>query len=1160
MAFWERKPVDGKQQAPPVRRVQPQDAGVLAGRGPDAGPATSSQLAALQQLSYLSAEQGSRTIHQDLPPDFAQPHMDQPAPAPRVDSKDSIREQGRGRHHSSPSRTDDLLRRHGARFASFSVIGGGIFVAGLLLQAVLTSGLRVPSLISYIVQAVISVEASYLLNRWFTWKGVKAPFWGSFLRYNLQKAVTVTANFILYGLLLKLGVQYLLDNVLLTIVFTFVNYIGADKLVFLRGSTQMIAALTGPLPVVTGPISELRPDRKTAGLSRRARRDRPSVSVVIPVRSNEKTIRAAVDSILGQDYPLFRELILVGSPGDSTWAALRGINDPRLFVMETETPSGIRDANFKRDFGIRQTSGELLALIDSDMVLPPDWLSRAVWLLQENEVDCVAGVMRSIRDDFWGRFVDRNRLGAKTPRANSAYLVTADGFGAAGFKPPITADILFTRKMYEDCPIDSSWSHGSLEDYEWFWRVVQRGHQVLVSDELYGWHHHRAGLKNLAREYRRSARGCAFFIRTHRDSPFAQKRMTQAIVLPLAVFGLMLGIAAAAYMHHGKLAMATFTAVALAGLAFFSIREFARSRTLESLAYPIPALALGMNYTASLAANLIRSASVPVAAAIGESAVLDRETPLRYRMLVRRLLHPLTFILAFQAATGLILVWSNTGFADELDYLWVGTTLINNLMHGTAWPTAYAHSTLSGLPFFYPPLGALANTIGGLAGARILSLIFMLCSTGFVYATGKRLYGQAVAACSAAFWVTYSPALQLGAFATYDAMSVSLTACAAWLVTRTAASRRRGESVLCAGIVLAAAEVTAYSGIVMIPVVVMFALVIWIPDMGIKGATIFTAWLAGVTVVTFGLIMTIFKTWPGIMHTVLARNVGVQGYATPIHVFNDSWTYGGIIAVFAFLGTIYAFSLNDRKFVFQTCYLSLIAFVIPLAQAHETTAVSLRKHLAYGGMFAAIAAGYGLSRLAKSLPAKRWAAFSCCALAFVIPASDGILQAHNWFRSWQDGSALQTALMPLISSHPEIAVSLGDGNYLCDYLYAGFGDSWQTKCHTGLTVNDVRAARSKYLVLGYPASVGTTDSLPPSLLLSPDANQYKYLQFLGVELGVSNTQRNPLLAQITLALETSGNYRLIADGPFDDAQSATLFTIWQRVRASNATATKAVSP
>jgi putative flippase GtrA/glycosyltransferase involved in cell wall biosynthesis len=512
-----------------------------------------------------------------------------------------------GRHHASQSRGDELLRRHGNRFASFSAIGGGIFVAGLLIQLVLTSGFHVPSLASYLVQAVVSVEASYFLNRWVTWKGTRTPFLGSFLRFNLQKVVTVSANLVAYGILLRLGVEYLLDNILLTVVFTFVNYIGADRLVFLRGGRQMVAAMTGP-PMISGPMAGLRADRQPAAQPRRARPELPSITVVIPVRGNEKTIRDAVSSVLGQDYPLLRELILIGSPGDSTWSALRDVDDPRLFVMETETPPGIRDANFKRDLGIRRSAGDLVSLIDSDMVIPSDWMSNAVRLLMENEVDCVAGVMRSIHDDFWGRFVDRNRLGAKTPRAKAPYLVTAPGFGAAGNKPPITADILFTREMYEDCPIDGTWSHGSLEDYEWFWRVVERGHKVLVSNRLFGWHHHRSGFRKLTAEYRRSARGCAYFIRAHRESPFAQKRMAQAIVLPLLAFGVLAAVAAAAGMGHGRLVAGSVATLVLIGVIFLSGREFARSHTAESLLYPIPALILDVNYTASLVVHLIRNA------------------------------------------------------------------------------------------------------------------------------------------------------------------------------------------------------------------------------------------------------------------------------------------------------------------------------------------------------------------------------------------------------------------------------------------------------------------------------------------------------------------------------------------------------------------------
>lgn len=138
-----------------------------------------------------------------------------------------------GRHHASHKWTDDLLRQHGSKFASFSLVGGGIFTGGLLLQAALTSGLGVPSFISYMVQAVASVETSFLLNYWITWRNADSSFWPSLARFNVQKVVTISVNMLLYAGLTKLGVNYLLANILLTAVFTVVNYVGADRLVFL---------------------------------------------------------------------------------------------------------------------------------------------------------------------------------------------------------------------------------------------------------------------------------------------------------------------------------------------------------------------------------------------------------------------------------------------------------------------------------------------------------------------------------------------------------------------------------------------------------------------------------------------------------------------------------------------------------------------------------------------------------------------------------------------------------------------------------------------------------------------------------------------------------------------------------------------------------------
>ena len=111
-----------------------------------------------------------------------------------------------------------------------------------------------------------------------------------------------------------------------------------------------------------------------------------------------------------------------------------------------------------------------------------------------------------------------------------------------------------------------------------------------------------------------------------------------------------------------------------------------------------------------------------------------------------RLLHPLTAICAVQAVLSLTLIWSNTAYIDEADYLWVGHLEIAHWLHGTSWPSGYA-VRLSGSPVIYPPLGALADSIGGLAGARILSLIFMLGATILLYLTASRLIGRTGAHC-----------------------------------------------------------------------------------------------------------------------------------------------------------------------------------------------------------------------------------------------------------------------------------------------------------------------------------------------------------------------------------------------------------------------------
>ena len=137
----------------------------------------------------------------------------------------------------------------------------------------------------------------------------------------------------------------------------------------------------------------------------------------------------------------------------------------------------------------------------------------------------------------------------------------------------------------------------------------------------------------------------------------------------------------------------------------------------------------------------------------------------------------------------------------------------------------------SGAPVIYPPVGALADSAGGWRAPGCCRW----CSCW-----GRRVaVGDRRAACSGG-GLPFSPprcslcgpTLHLGAFATYDALSVALVALAAWCVVRAGV---RGEGtgwMVAAGAALAVANAAAYSSALFDLVVLALALLTALPAGG----------------------------------------------------------------------------------------------------------------------------------------------------------------------------------------------------------------------------------------------------------------------------------------------------------------------------------------
>lgn len=393
-------------------------------------------------------------------------------------------------------------------------------------------------------------------------------------------------------------------------------------------------------------------------------------------------------------------------------------------------------------------------------------------------------------------------------------------------------------------------------------------------------------------------------------------------------------------------------------------------------------------------------------------------------------------VLAVQAVLSLRLIKTDTAFQDEALYLWAGHRELAHVLHGTPMPPFPTY--FSGAPVIYPLFGALTDGIGGLIAARILSLVFMLGTTGLLWAVARQLYGPTAAFFSAALFAILGPTLHLGSFATYDAMSVFLVALSVWFVVRAGDRQDATGWMIAAGVSLAVANATAYSITLFDPIVIGLALITAFPAPGGKRAVGRCLILLTVLVVLLGFGLLIGGSYyrTGIDNTTLQR---VPGVDPVLRVFADSWAWTGAVAVVALIGVI--ISLIQRPWTARTwlpLLLTAAIAAVPAEQAGLHTTASLSKHGTMGAWFAAIAAGYAADWFISAAGVGRIRAVTAgaCVAALALPAVIGVGQARTFAANWPNASSFIEIFGPLVD-HGSGRVLVEDPSIAEYYLAAG---------------------------------------------------------------------------------------------------------------------------
>lgn len=283
----------------------------------------------------------------------------------------------------------------------------------------------------------------------------------------------------------------------------------------------------------------------------------PPISVIMPVRDEERHLTEAVASILGQDYPGELELLLaVGPSRDGTAGIARELASADGRVTVLGNPSGRIPSALNA--AIKAARHQVIVRVDGHAVLPRGYLAGAVRALALTGAVNVGGIMAAEGVTPFQRAV----AWAMT----SPFGVGASRFHTGGEAGPADTVYLgvFRREAIERAGgFDEGYQRA--EDWELNHRIRRAGGLIWFTPELRVTYRPRATMRALADQYFHYGRWRRAVWRRHRGTINLRYLAPPALVVAAGA-----GLAAGA-AGLGSLARGTPSALAWALIAGFAI-------------------------------------------------------------------------------------------------------------------------------------------------------------------------------------------------------------------------------------------------------------------------------------------------------------------------------------------------------------------------------------------------------------------------------------------------------------------------------------------------------------------------------------------------------------------------------------------------------------
>jgi glycosyltransferase involved in cell wall biosynthesis len=226
----------------------------------------------------------------------------------------------------------------------------------------------------------------------------------------------------------------------------------------------------------------------------------PRVSVIMPIRNEERFIARSLGAVLEQEYPaeLLEVLLVDGMSTDETRTVAHRIaaeqsSDHHMPVTLLDNPAQHVSAAFNR--GLREARGEIVIIVGGHCEIAPDYVRRCVETLERTGAACVGGPMQTIGETGVARTI---ALAQSTPfgvggvafrigRAQPGYVDTV-AFGA------------YRREVFDRIGgFDEELVRN--QDDEFNFRLTQSGGKIWLDPTIGSRYYSRASLRGLWRQY-----------------------------------------------------------------------------------------------------------------------------------------------------------------------------------------------------------------------------------------------------------------------------------------------------------------------------------------------------------------------------------------------------------------------------------------------------------------------------------------------------------------------------------------------------------------------------------------------------------------------------------------------------------------------------------